>query len=158
MQGLKVLVNKTDSSYDYLSSLCSHPALYKLQRTFGHEPQKEIDRRAAHNIALVRSKSETNDMKANTESALQYADDMINCSRSHRTGLERILDKKLPRTAKIVNKILDLESARDLSQIEEVLPFSKEVVKTLDLVANWSESNDLERMREQLAELKSHDK
>ena len=116
------------------------------------------DRRASHNIALLRRKNETNDIKTNTKNALKYADDIINCSRSHRTGLERMLDKKLPRTWEIVKKILELESTRDLSKIEEVLPFSKEVVKALDLMGNWSESKDIEQMRKQVAELKSHDK
>lgn len=154
LQGLKVIENKNDNSYDYLSSLCSHPALYKLQRSFGHEPQKEIDRRAAHNIAMLGYKTETADEKTNIKSALQYTDDLLNCSRSNRIGLERKISNKLPRTAEIIEIILKLKNSRDLSKIEEVLPFSKEVVQKLGLEGNWSESNDLNQLKKDIAKLK----
>lgn len=79
LQGLIELENKHDK-YNYLCSLCSHPALYELQRSFGHEPQKEIDRRVNHDIALLRGAIEPNDEKLRLEKALYYTDDLINCS------------------------------------------------------------------------------
>lgn len=154
LKGLKVMANYSDSGYLELSSLCSHPALYVLQRSIRHDPQKEIDRRVAHDIAFLPRKIETSDEKTNTEKALYYADDIINCSRSNRTGLERILSQKLPKTAKLVEKILEIKLTRDISKIEEILPFSRELVQKLELKGNWSESNDLGRLREQIAELR----
>lgn len=158
LQGFKVLVNVNDRKmhsedrYGELSSLCTHPALYILQRRLGLDPQKEIDKRTAHDIAFLLRKTETNDEKTNTEAALYYADDLLNCSRSNRIGLERRLSNKLPKTAKIVEEILEIKAPLDLSKIEDVLLFSKEIVHNLSLSGNWRESNDLECLKEQVAE------
>jgi hypothetical protein len=155
LQGLKMLVYRNDRSYWGLGELCSHPALYVLQRSLGHDPQKEIDRRVAHDIAFLRTKIETADEKTNIEKSFYYADDLINCSRSNRIGLERILSNKLPRTAEFVKKILEVKSSRDISRIDQVLPFSKEVVQKLCIAGNWSEYDEIEYLRDKLAELKT---
>ena len=125
-----------------------------LQRSLGHDPQKEIDQRVTHDIAFLRTKIETADEETNIKNALYYADDLINCSRSHRIGLERILNKKLPRTAELVKKIMEVKNSRDISKIDQALPFSKEVVQKLGLAGNWSESDDIEDLRGQIAKLK----
>ena len=59
---------------------------------------------------------------------------------------------------KVVLALL-LESTKKLDMIivthelgHWVLPFSKEIVQKLDLRGNWQESNDLERLKEQVAE------
>jgi len=99
-------------------------------------------------------KTEPNDEKANVEDALYYADDLINCSRSNRIGLERRLSSKLPKTARIVEEILEIKALLDLSKIEDVMLFSREIVRRLNLSGNWRESSDLERLKEQVAETK----
>ena len=158
LQGLKVIVNKNDtdiyskSSYSELSSLCSHPALYRLQRSLGHDPQKVIDKRAAHDMAFLLRKVEANNEKTNIGDALYYADDLINCSRSYRLGLEPRLNSKLLKTAKIAQEILEIKGRRDLSRIEEVLPFSKEIVQKLNLPGNWIELDELEQLKKTRAE------
>jgi hypothetical protein len=55
LQGLKSLVNydeRNGRTEILLSSLASHSALYALQRSLGHEPQKEIDKRASYDIGV----------------------------------------------------------------------------------------------------------
>jgi hypothetical protein len=42
-----------------LNNLCSHPAIYKLQRSMGHEPKTMIDNMANHNIVFVSKMSES---------------------------------------------------------------------------------------------------
>jgi hypothetical protein len=155
LQGLKMLMYRNDRSYWDLGELCSHPALYVLQRSLGHDPQKEIDRKVAHDIASLRTKIETADEKTNIEKSFYYADDLINCSRSYHNRLERILNNKLPRTAEFVKKILEVKSSRDISRIEQVLPFSKEVVQKLGLAGNWSEYDEVEYLKSKIAELKA---
>ena len=85
---------------------------------------------------------------------MHYADDLINCSRSNRIGLERRLSSKLPKTAKFAQEILEIKTLIEFSKIEYVLLFSKEIVHNLNLSGNWRKSNDLERLKEQVTELR----
>jgi hypothetical protein len=96
LQGLKGVMNDEESGkakYEggtemSLNNLCSHPALYKLQRSMGHEPQSEIDRMANHNMVGVSKSAEPNDPLRQIEFALSFADDLINCSEDVRKGLQ----------------------------------------------------------------------
>jgi hypothetical protein len=124
LQGFKTLGNLSErridskESYGELSSLCTHPALFMLQRKLGHDPQKMIENRVNHDIAFLKSKVETNDEKTNIEDALYYADDLINCSESNRIGLARKLSNKLPKIAKFTEQILEIKATKDLSKPE----------------------------------------
>jgi hypothetical protein len=157
MQGLKSISDRNDPNSHtecLLNSLASHSALYVLQRSLGHEPQKVIDKRAAFNIGLLSSSIEPVDEKLQIQNALVYADDLINCSESNRIGMQRVLNKKHPNTEKKVNKILEITRRRDITKIDQTLPFSQEIVQKLDLGKNWSESDEVGHLKEQTAKLK----
>jgi hypothetical protein len=157
LKGATVLADQNDDIIE-LGSICSHPALYKLQKSFGHDPKKEIDRKIAHDRRVLPTKIEANSEKTRIKNALYYADDLINCSQNNFTGLESLLSKKLPKTTELVRKILEIAESKDLTKIEEVLPFSKGIVQKLCLTGNWVELDELNNLREQLASLKLKNK
>jgi hypothetical protein len=132
-----------------LGSLASHPSVYVLQRSLGHDPQKTIDSRAAYDIAVLSRSAEPNDEKAHIFRALMYADDLINCSKSHYIGLERIL-KKHPNTELLVNKIIEVKDSKDISNFEEAWSFCGRVIQKLTLGKNWRELDIISALKDQI--------
>ena len=138
-----------------LNNLCSHPALYKLQRSMGHEPQSEIDRMANHNIVGVSKIAEKDDPLRQVKDALLFADDLINCSEDVRKGLQRIIAKRWPKTEKIVNKILEIKGTKDLSLIENANMLPQEIINRLSLSGNWSISDSIQFLKDFVLKLNS---
>ena len=159
LQGQKVMMNTTNDlekkrDYSEFSSLCTHPALHKLQKNLGHDTQKMIDKKVDFDIALLKTKTENNDEKSQVEEALYYADDLINCSSSNRTGLERKLGSRMPKIAIKTRQVIEISKRRDVTRIEEALPFSKEIVREVNLAGNWYESNEVDLLKSDLAKAK----
>jgi hypothetical protein len=151
LQGEK-LVRNNDEEFGVgiemlLNNLCSHPALYKIQRSVGHEPQREIDSRTNHDIVLASKIVETDDPQNQIENAIYFSDDLINCSENHRKGLQRIISNKLPRTDKMINIILEIKGTKDISIIENANTFPLEIIKQLRLGGNWSVGNSVEVLK-----------
>jgi hypothetical protein len=138
-----------------LNNLCSHPALYKLQRNMGHEPQSEIDSRANHNIVLVSKIAETDNPLVQVKDALLFTDDLINCSENVRKGLQRIISKRYPKTEKIVNRILEIKGTKDLSIIENANMFPQEIITRLSLSGNWSVVDSVQFLKNFVIKLNS---
>lgn len=155
LQGLKAILDKSNPHSNIeimLNSLGQHPSLFKLQRTLGHEPQKEIDIRAAHSIAMLSKTAETSN-EQKIENALLFSDDLINCSQSNRIGMKRILNRKHPNTEKLVNKILDIAGSKDLSKLEESLPFCQKVIQELKLGENWCGLDEINTLKIETSKL-----
>jgi hypothetical protein len=138
-----------------LNNLCSHPALYKLQRSMGHEPQSEIDRRANHNIVGVSKTAERDDPLVQVKDALLFTDDLINCSEDVRKGLQRIIAKRWPKTGKIVNKILEIKGTKDLSIIENANMLPQEIINQLSLSGKWSVVDGIQYLKDFVLKLNS---
>jgi len=163
LQGVKGVRNDEESGearYEggiemSLNNLCSHPALYKLQRSMGHEPQSEIDRRANHNIVGVSKTAEKDDPLQQVKYALSFADDLINCSEDVRKGLQRIIAKRWSKTEKIVNKILEIKGTKDLSIIENANMLPQEIINRLSLSGNWSVVDSIQFLKNFVLKLNS---
>lgn len=156
LQGVKGVRNGSDPNSDteiLLNTMSQHPALYSLQRSIGHEPQKEIDKRTAQRLAILSKTTETVDEKTHLENAFTISDDLINCSQNNRTGMFRILSRKYPKTEKIVNKIFEVKDRRDISKIEDILPFCQDIIQKLNLGNNWYVVDDLNTLRTKLMKL-----
>jgi hypothetical protein len=156
LQGLKSLANYDDRNGRtevLLGSLASHSALYVLQRSLGHDPQKEVDRRASYDIGVLSRSAEPSDEQMRIQKALIYSDDLIHCSQSNRKGMQRILSTKHPNTDRLVKEILEIESLRDISKIMEISPFCLEIIQKLNLGQNWFELDEIDTMRTQLKSL-----
>jgi hypothetical protein len=151
LQGREAVINHSDFHSEieiFLNSLCSHPAVYKLQREMGHEPQSEIDSRANHDIAIISRYTEPTEIKLQIRSALVFSDDLINCSASTRKGLQNSLSKNYPKTEKIVNEILECKGSKDLSINENASTFVHELINRLDLGKNWQVVDNLGKLRD----------
>jgi len=157
LQGIKGVVNNDEtfgeahfgeSIENLLNSLCSHPALYTLQRSLGHEPRKLIDSRANHDIVLVSKINEPDGTLTQTKNALLFADDLINCSEGNRKGLQRVISKNLPRTAEIVKAILETKGTRDLSVFENANMLPLEIIRRLHISGNWSAINSIDVLKD----------
>lgn len=127
-----------------LNSFAHHPPLYALQRSLGHEPQFEIDSRALHDIEIFSSKSETRDRKSWLANALLLADDLTNCSDTNQKRLKRVVKKKHPNTAKLLNRILALvPHYNPLSR----RPIQRRIIQELKLGAGWQEKDEVRALR-----------
>ncbi len=150
LQGREAVINLADLNSEIeisLNSLCSHPAVYKLQRELGHEPQREINSRANHDIAIISNVAEPTEIKRQIQEALFFSDDLINCSTSPKKGLQNSLSKNRPKTEKIVNEILECKGSKDLSINENASTFAHELIKRLDLWNNWQIADNLGELK-----------
>jgi len=158
LQGQKIMMNAAPDvltkkrDYSAFPDVCTHPALHKLVRSLGHDTAKFIDKKVAADIGLLKTKSDPASEKAQAEEALYYADDLINCSSSNRTGLERKLSSRMPKTAIVAQQIVSISQRRDITKIEEALPFSKDIIQELNLLGNWYESGEVDLLKRQIAE------
>ena len=89
-----------------LNTMAHHPPLYALQMSFGHEPQSEINDRTLYYIEEFSKTGETNNNHECKRNALILADELLNCSETYKQKLIEIVEKKHPKTTKILRKIL----------------------------------------------------
>jgi len=145
--------NRNCNNEILLNSMAHHPPLYDLQRTLGHEPQKEIDKRAKHNINLASKQDEVPGKPIWERNALMVADDLLNCSTHLKEKLLEIVQEKHPCTAILVGRILKSDSSHDLLDQSENKKFIRKVIQDLGIGPGWLASHkstleDLKKMAE----------
>jgi hypothetical protein len=93
LQGFKAFTN-THNPYGEivtsLNSLAQHPALYKLQRSFGHDPQAMIDSKTNQDTSSFSNEPEGRSELWAMDSLLA-ADDILNSSEVFRQPIEPLL-------------------------------------------------------------------
>jgi len=127
-----------------LNSMAQHPPLYVLQRTLGHEPQKEIDKRAKHDLNLFSKEGEVPGKHIWTKNALLLADDLLNCSTHLNEQLLETVQKKHPYTASLVGRILKPASSNVLLDQSKNKKFCRKVIQNLGIGPGWLPSLKLE--------------
>lgn len=153
--GFKGLVNKYGKQNEIdinMNSLAQHSPLYKLQRQFGHDPQKVIDNRAKNNINTLIKNTEFMLGDRWAEFALLFADDVINCSDDIKDDLMEILKEEYPVTLSFLEKILDIASKYDLNEPKSNLAFLKKLVSSLYLGEGWKVMDEIVELRETIKE------
>ncbi len=127
-----------------LNSLAHHPPLYALQRSLGHEPQKEVDKRARHDLKLFSKGAEKPGKQLWVQNALLAADDLLHCSQEFREKMLATLQARYPRTTKLVNKILEASSHYDLLDQTGNEKFIRQVIQKLQLGSAWISAPELD--------------
>ncbi len=155
LQGLHAVTYKPQPHGDveiFLNSFATHPPLYALQRSLGHEPQPVIDSRALRDIKVFSNKKETRDTQSWIVNALLFADDLTNCSDTYRKRLKGVVKKKHPNTAKLLNKILALVPHYDPIHPDKNFrfyrrPIQRKIIEVLKLGAGWREIDEIENLK-----------
>lgn len=140
-----------------LNSLAHHPPLYALQRSLGHEPQEEIDKRARHDLELFSKQVEVPGKHIWIQNALLTADDLSHCSKELKEKMLETLQAKHPHTTKLGNKILEASSHYDLLDQAGNEKFIRRVIQKLKLGSGWvpsleSELASLKKMVEETSD------
>ena len=117
--------------------MAQHVPLYKLQRSMGHDPQREIDNRASMNIRRCMQDPEPTSRIQRIEQAIIFADDILNCSEPYKTNLSHALAKYWSTTSELTQKIINIADSHDLLECEQNLKFQQEVTRKLNLGNNW---------------------
>lgn len=137
-----------------LNSMSQHPALYALQRSLGHDPQTEIDKRARHNLSrmtpaslgLSPSKMAPSKMatlkkgqaaEIGVDKVLLYADDILNCSEELADEMSVELARQLPKAAQCVRDICEIRQASDPAELGSHPAFVQAVMRRLDFGPAW---------------------
>lgn len=155
IKGFKGLVNKYNRQTGIdinMNSLAQHPPLYKLQRDFGHDPQKMIDTRAKSNLNNLTKGPEIMLGDRWAEFALLFADDVLNCSEEIKNDLIEILKEDFPVTFSFLEKILNLISKHDLNDPKSNLMFLKNLVNTIYLGEGWKVIDETVELKEMIKE------
>ncbi len=153
--GFKGLVNKygKQSGIDInMNSLAQHTPLYKLQREFGHDPQKVIDARAKNSINTLLKNTEFLIGDRWAEFALLFADDITNCSKDVKIDLMELLQESYPVTLSFLEKILNILSKYDLNDPKSNLAFLKNLVSSLYLGEGWKVMDEIIELKEMIKE------
>lgn len=132
-----------------LNSLASHPPLYNLQRSIGHDPQDDVDSRCDHDIKLSSQPGAIDDVA----SALYLADDLLNCSFKKRSQLRWTLRRNQPGTLRLVERIVAIASDHDLLDHEQNVGFRRTIVKEMKLKGVWSESDNVKSIKDLILEV-----
>lgn len=127
-----------------LNSLAHHPPLYALQRSLGHEPQEEVDKRARHDLKLFSKGAEKPGKQLWVQNALLATDDLLHCSKELKEKMLETLQAKHPRTTRLANKILEVSSHYDLLDQTGNEKFIRKVIQTLQLGNGWIPAPELD--------------
>jgi len=155
LNGFKGLVNKYNIQEGLdinMNSLAHHVPLYKLQRDFGHDPQKVIDSRARNNINNLSKTSEILLGDRWAEFALLFADDILNCSEDIKSDILEIINEEYPVTFSFLEKILNLVSRHDLNSPKSNLAFLKDLVNRIYLGDGWKVIDEVMELKEIIKE------
>ena len=134
-----VFIDNRNSNFEIkLNSLCSHRALYKLQRSLGTEPQVEIDKRAQHTVEVcLKTDSENESQDLAKDNALLFADDLLSCSEEIAKELKKILQERLPKAWEFTRVILETATYYDLEDQDKVIRCTTMLARKLKLSKNW---------------------
>lgn len=155
INGFKGLINKYNLQGQLdinMNSLAHHVPLYKLQRDFGHDPQKIIDSKAKNNINGLSKGSEILLGDRWAEFALLFADDILNCSENIKNDILEILSEDYPVTFSFLEKILDLIARHDLNNSKGNLAFLKDLVNSIYLGDGWKVIDEVVELKEMIKE------
>ncbi len=131
----------------FLNSLAQHRPLYSLQRNAGLDPQKEIDRRAAHNVRIYAKIPEPPKRIIQIQNALIFVDDMLSCDNALRDQLKDVIRDRHPKTERLVTKVLDVCSHYDLYKIDPIRRMLRRIVQELRLGSRWVYADNRESFR-----------
>ncbi len=132
-----------------LNSMSQHSALYVLQRSAGHEPQSEIDKRARHNLSKLKTAAFTLSPSKATPSKngqiaeigvdkiLLLADDVLHCSQDLAAEIFATLKHDRPKAEECVRDIRGLRDSLDPAQLDTHAPFVRAVMRRLDFGSGW---------------------
>lgn len=147
LMGFKGVRNPNEPHSDQeimLNSMSQHPALYTLQRSLGHDPQAEIDKRARHNLSRIKSLSlATSPPKSEqiaeigADKVLLYADDILNCSGDIGEEMSAKLREADPKAADCVRDIRAIRDSFDPAELVAHAAFVKAVMRRLDFGSEW---------------------
>jgi hypothetical protein len=121
-----------------LNSVASHPPLYDLQRSVGHDPQEEIDSRCDQDIKMFSQPVAMDHVR----SALYLADDLLNCSSQNREQLKSTLRKNHPHILESVERIVAIASDYSLLDLEQNAAFRRRLISEMKLGGDWSAFDD----------------
>lgn len=152
LQGYRGLINhdgRFSNEEIFLTSLAHHSPLYELQLSLGHDPQLEIDKRAAHNLQLFgKSPEDQVDRRNRKLNALMLGDDFLHCSQDYIDQLRTTLARNHPNTLSHVDTILDTVTHYDcLSPTGNADCFIR-VVQNLSLGGRWEPVDESKAIRE----------
>ncbi len=134
-----------------ISSMATHPALYELQRSIGHDPLIEIDRRARQNAEQFSKQPEGQSPTKHMEFAVMLADDLMNCSEDLRPPLKEVVRENQPHTARYLDIVLDTASHYDLLPVGQPHKFMRRLVRNLGLKGgDWESVDNLAILRSQV--------
>ena len=152
---LKILHQGRNNSLGVgINSMATHPALYELQRSIGHEPLIEIDRRAKSNLEQFSKHAESQSPDQQIANAVMLADDLMNCSEDLRPPLKQIVTGNHPSTARYLDIVLDTASHYDLRAPGQPHRFMRRLVRNVGLkIDDWESVDNLALLRRQVQQV-----
>lgn len=135
-----------------VNSLCQHRPLYQLQRSYGLDPQPEIDKRAEHDVGLCQDTREASDERVIRAMALLFADDILSCSAGIAGAFTQVLEERHPRTRLLVEKIVENAGRYDLNTIDGSERFLRRLGSELKLAKRWSIYDERHSLRQMVRE------
>ena len=156
LRGFKFLVNSLEPSGDVggmLNSFASHPPLFVLQRSTGHNPQPMIDLKMKDDIEVYESPNKLQPQFF-IRDGLLVADDLNNCSLDEKQRLTKIVQDRYPNIYKVANTALDTIRYYDLNDPKQNLRFIKNLRKVLNLGSSWIEYDYADKMSHQIKDKK----
>ena len=127
--------------------MAQHRPLYRLQRNAGLDPQKEIDKRAEHNVRIFTKGTEPPQRNIQIEHTLMLVDDMLSCAESLRDELMDVIRDRHTKTERLITKVLDVCSHYDLYEIDPIRRMMRRVVQELRLGSRWVYIDNREILR-----------
>lgn len=125
------------------NSMCHHPALYSLQRTLGHEPQKEIDSRARNDLKLLNKPFDGSSLFG----MFLIADDVLNCSSRLADKLSKALKRASPNAAEVVDDIVQISAVHNPADLSSNPNFIEAVMKRLHFSSQWKSLDEIKFLR-----------
>ena len=137
-----------------INSMATHPALYELQRSMGHEPLAEVDRRARMSIEQFSRHPESQSPDQQIANAVMLTDDLMNCSEDLRAPLKDVVSGNHPSTSSYLDIVLDTASHYDLPAPGQPHRFMRRLVRNLGLeIGEWKPVDNLAALRRQVQEV-----
>ena len=130
-----------------LNSFAHHPPLYALQRSLGVEPQKEVDARALHDLALFREAAPPGGRVHHLNNALLIADDLQACSASIASEFRGVVSRLHPEVFAMVELIQSTVGHYDMLHPAGNLRCLRMLVQRLRL-GNWTALDELPSLRQ----------
>jgi hypothetical protein len=152
LQGFRGFIRQPRSSTleGLFNDVASHPPLYALQRSIGHDPQAGIDSKCNHNIVLCSQPKKGDPVIC----GLMLADDWLNCSSyKMRQKLKWTVQKYQPQTWAVLESILKTKSEYDILKADTNFAFRRALIERLKITGKWTEKDDIEGTKKLIIEI-----